>query len=67
VPLHLIETGSADEIIGLFTICPHCGTQRLPDNLLAQAIEMANTADQFIALHDAFEATLPDDNHSIAQ
>src|SRR6266568_3677780 len=35
VPLHLIETGSADEIIGLFTICPHCGTQRLPDKLLA--------------------------------
>ena len=59
IPLSLIEKGGPDEIIGVFTICRHCGEPRLPDNLIALAIEMAHSAEQFLMLKDAFEETLP--------
>jgi hypothetical protein len=60
VPISAIEKASPDEIIGIFNTCPSCGTPRLPDNLLALAIEMANSGKQFAILFDAFEETLPD-------
>jgi hypothetical protein len=59
-PMSVIEKGSPDEILGIFTVCQHCGTPRLPENLLTLAIEMANSAEQFLMLRDAFEETLPD-------